>query len=103
MYFFISTGHIVFLFEMETVVPNTNVYVTNMPGTMTPKRFRQIFSTFGTIIGMRLVPRRKGQSPVGFVQYTQAEMAAMAITRCFSMGSFGGLRPDYRGCQDSPT
>lgn len=58
----------------------TNVYVSNLPSSMTASRFRTIFGAFGTIIGARLVKRRKGDAPVGFVQFTVAEMAQAAIT-----------------------
>lgn len=50
----------------------TNVYVSNLPSTMTASRFRALFASFGIIIGARLVKRRKGDAPVGFVQYTRA-------------------------------
>eukprot|EP00667_Euglena_gracilis_P001574 EG_transcript_1574 len=57
----------------------TNVYVSNLPSTMTASRFRALFASFGIIIGARLVKRRKGDAPVGFVQYTRADMAQAAI------------------------
>eukprot|EP00668_Euglena_longa_P010277 GGOE01012459.1.p1 GENE.GGOE01012459.1~~GGOE01012459.1.p1 ORF type:complete len:487 (-),score=82.03 GGOE01012459.1:2823-4145(-) len=57
----------------------TNVYVSNLPATMTASRFRAVFAPFGIIIGARLVKRRKGDAPVGFVQYTRADMAQAAI------------------------
>eukprot|EP00667_Euglena_gracilis_P008986 EG_transcript_9121 len=59
---------------------NANVYVAGLPLNITLKRFRQLFSPFGAIIGARLIPRRKGYSPVGFVQYTSSETAQSAIS-----------------------
>eukprot|EP00667_Euglena_gracilis_P002711 EG_transcript_2712 len=56
-----------------------NVYVTGLPLKITPKKFRQLFSPFGSIIATRVVPRRKGFSPVGFVQYTHPAMAHAAV------------------------
>lgn len=58
----------------------TNVYVSNMPPAITANKFRILFATFGTIIGARLVKRRKGDAPVGFVQFTLPGMAQAAIT-----------------------
>uniref|UniRef100_A0A7S1HS41 RRM domain-containing protein n=1 Tax=Eutreptiella gymnastica TaxID=73025 RepID=A0A7S1HS41_9EUGL len=57
----------------------SNLYVSNLPSTMTQSMFRLMFSSFGTIIGARLVKRRKGDAPIGFVQFTTAEMAQSAI------------------------
>eukprot|EP00667_Euglena_gracilis_P012919 EG_transcript_13296 len=57
----------------------TNVYVSNLPLTITIKKFRLLFGAFGTVIGVRLVPRRKGHAPVGFVQFTTNAMALEAI------------------------
>jgi RNA recognition motif-containing protein len=57
----------------------TNVYVSNLPSSMNSSKFRLLFGAFGTIIGARLVKRRKGDAPVGFVQFTTQEMAANAI------------------------
>ena len=52
----------------------SNLYVSNLPSTMTQSMFRLLFSSFGTIIGARLVKRRKGDAPIGFVQFTTAGM-----------------------------
>lgn len=57
----------------------TNVYVSNLPSAMNSSKFRHLFGVFGTIIGARLVKRRKGDAPVGFVQFTTPEMATNAI------------------------
>jgi hypothetical protein len=60
-------------------VGGTNVYVTNLPLTITLKAFRQLLLPFGSIIAARLVPRRKGHPPVGFVQFTASDSAARAV------------------------
>jgi RNA recognition motif-containing protein len=65
--------------EQPQEVANSNVYVSGLPLTITVRRFRQLFDPFGTITGARLIPRRKGYSPVGFVQYTEMAMAHRAI------------------------
>eukprot|EP00667_Euglena_gracilis_P008887 EG_transcript_9009 len=56
-----------------------NVYVTNLPLTVTLRTFRDAFSQAGVVVSARIVPRRRGFAPVGFVQYVDPSMAQAAI------------------------
>eukprot|EP00667_Euglena_gracilis_P022421 EG_transcript_24977 len=58
---------------------DTNVYVSELPPAISLAKFRALFAPFGVIIAARLVPRRKGHLPMGFVQYTTADAAQAAI------------------------
>jgi len=67
--------------ESECTTHNdTNIYVSELPPTITLPKFRAMFAPFGVIIAARLVPRRKGYLPVGFVQFTTQESARTAIS-----------------------
>eukprot|EP00667_Euglena_gracilis_P010706 EG_transcript_10902 len=56
-----------------------NVYITNLPPTVTLRTFRDAFTQAGVMVSARIVPRRKGFAPVGFVQYVDPSMAQAAI------------------------
>ncbi|OMJ69386.1 hypothetical protein SteCoe_32914 [Stentor coeruleus] len=63
--------------QWETVA---NIFVKNIPDSVTPKEFGELFSKFGSIISCKLCHDTEGKSlSYGFVQYESSEYAETAI------------------------
>lgn len=66
--------------NLKRVPPGANLYVARVPSTWTDTELNELFSPFGNIVSVALVPSSEGQHKAyGFVGYDNADSARMAI------------------------
>uniref|UniRef100_A0A7S1JA44 RRM domain-containing protein n=1 Tax=Eutreptiella gymnastica TaxID=73025 RepID=A0A7S1JA44_9EUGL len=71
--------------EEELLSQETNIYVSNLPRSITDAKFKSLCTSFGQVFSTKLLHREAPMPTIGFAQYTHAEMAEAALQKMNGM------------------